>query len=47
MTDRLADDPIYRHLQEQDRYWQENPRDEAITRKPGWKERWETGEGPR
>lgn len=34
-------DPIMRHLERQDEYWRANPRDEEITYRPGWDERWE------
>lgn len=40
-------DPIRDHLERQDQYWRENPRDEDVTRKVGWDERWETGAEPR
>lgn len=36
-----APDPIIRHLERQDEYWRANPRDEEITYRPGWDERWE------
>lgn len=48
MTDKdITHDPIYQDLDRQDRFYRENSRDEEITRKVGWDERFETGEGPR